>query len=206
MNSLTDPGASSNNPPRWRVGHLGRDRMYYEEQQGRAWQRINLDGEMLTGRAHHVIYFSSAATWQRYPEWAWERRDEIIARIKSEFREPDYEYQGDGSQPSSLQPSIPAIGVPRATKPARSLNSSLGLLLVATILLGVTGWMSWLVKGGLDTGETPLPLKQATLRRVVSRQQEPALFYVSVSIYSAIGLSTFVLAVWSLKEAFQPRA
>ena len=29
---------------------------------------------------------------QGYPEWARQRRDEIVARVKSVFREPDYEY------------------------------------------------------------------------------------------------------------------
>ena len=79
----------------WHVGHRGRDQMYYEEFVDGAARRMMLDGEMLTGRAHHVIYFASPEQWQREaPEWARERRDEIIARIKSEFREPDYEYSG----------------------------------------------------------------------------------------------------------------
>ena len=81
----------------WRVGHRGRDQMYYEEVRDGAWQRIEVQGEMLTGPAHHVIYFASVADWQRYPAWARDRRDAIIARIKSEFREPDYEYYGGGS-------------------------------------------------------------------------------------------------------------
>ena len=79
---------------RWRVGHRGRDGMYYEEFHEGVWQRIDVDGEMLMGRAHHVIYFASTEQWQRYPDWARERRDEIIARIKCGFREPDYEYEG----------------------------------------------------------------------------------------------------------------
>lgn len=85
-------------PParRWRVGHVGRDMMFYEEWHDGEWRRINLDGEMLTGRAHHVIYFPSPESWQQHqPEWARHRRAEIIARIKLEFREPDYEYEGE---------------------------------------------------------------------------------------------------------------
>lgn len=79
----------------WRVGHVGRDGMYYEELHNGEWLRISLDGEMLTGRAHHVIYFASPEDWRRYcPEWARERREEIVGRIKSQFREPDYEYVG----------------------------------------------------------------------------------------------------------------
>lgn len=72
----------------WRVGHYGRDQMYYEELRDGHWARINLDGEMLSGPAHHVLYLSST----RFPEWATERRVEIIDRIKIEFRNPDYEY------------------------------------------------------------------------------------------------------------------
>jgi hypothetical protein len=72
----------------WRVGHVGRDSMFYEEFTDGAWHRIEIDGEMLVGKAHHVIYFASL----KYPAWARERRDEIIARIKSEFHPPQYEY------------------------------------------------------------------------------------------------------------------
>ena len=66
--------------------------MYYEEFSGGAWRRIEVDGEMLCGRAHHVIYFATVEDWLRYPDWASGRRDEIIARIKSKFAPPDYEY------------------------------------------------------------------------------------------------------------------
>ena len=79
----------------WRVGHQGRDLMYYEEEINDHWMRLDIDGEMLTGRAHHVIYFASEDRWQSYPEWARHRRAQIIARIKREFRQPDYEYEGD---------------------------------------------------------------------------------------------------------------
>jgi hypothetical protein len=72
----------------WRVGHKGRDSMYYEEFADGEWRRFTVDGEMLMGRAHHVIYFTTT----RFPDWAAGRRDQIIARIKSEFRQPDYEY------------------------------------------------------------------------------------------------------------------
>jgi len=41
----------------WRVDHVGRDSMYYEELRDGSWERLDLGGEMLVGRAHHVIYF-----------------------------------------------------------------------------------------------------------------------------------------------------
>jgi hypothetical protein len=79
----------------WRVGHIGRDGMYYDELRNGRWRRLRLDGEMLMGRAHHVIYFRNCAEWKSYPEWAQGRRDEIVDRIKTAFRMPDYEYDGE---------------------------------------------------------------------------------------------------------------
>ena len=73
---------------KWTVGHTGRDMMFYEELREGTWHRISVDGEMLTGRAHHVIFFNHIS----FPAWAAGREDEIIGRIKSAFREPDYEY------------------------------------------------------------------------------------------------------------------
>lgn len=63
--------------------------MYYEEFSNSAWHRIEIDGEMLVGKAHHVIYYGSL----KFPDWARERHDEIIARIKSKFHPPEYEYE-----------------------------------------------------------------------------------------------------------------
>ena len=111
----------------WRVGHEGRDRMYYEELHQGAWDRIDVDGEMLMGRAHHVIYFATPARWREYPSWARDRRDEIIARITSEFREPDYEYAGltaaagAASSPveSMVAPSRAAARKPASPRAAR---------------------------------------------------------------------------------------
>ena len=78
----------------WRVGHVGRDGMYYEELVDGEWLRIPIDGEMLVGPAHHVIYFLSEEAWREYPAWARDRRTEIVARIKSEFGPPEYEHHG----------------------------------------------------------------------------------------------------------------
>jgi len=90
--SITDRNAETRS---WRVGHSGRDRMYYEEFREGSWQQIIIDGEMLMGPAHHVIYFASPEQWESYPGWARGRRDEIVGRIKSEFALPDYEYYCD---------------------------------------------------------------------------------------------------------------
>jgi hypothetical protein len=44
-------------------------------------RRLIVECEMLTGRAHHVIYFTTPEQGLKYPEWAQGRREEIIARI-----------------------------------------------------------------------------------------------------------------------------
>lgn len=186
----------------WRVGHTGRDRMYYEERQGGQWQRIEVSGEMLLGRAHHVIYFASPTQWMHYPEWARHRRDEIIGRIKSEFREPDYEYQGDaaGAAPAAGDPA-PAPALPRANHATRRPVQGMRALVIAVVLLlALSGGMSWLVIQGLSNGHTTLPMKRATLQRQVTRVDEPVMYWVSIGIYTTIGLGALGLGIWGLRE------
>ena len=48
---------------------------------------------MLDGELHHVIYLPSNNEWETFPEWARGRRCEIVARIKSVFTPPGYEYE-----------------------------------------------------------------------------------------------------------------
>jgi len=141
----------------WRVGHQGRDQMYYEEQIAGEWLRLVVDGEMLTGRAHHVIYFKSVADWQHYPPWAQGRRDEIIGRIKQEFREPDYEYYDGGPwhAPAASAPDAPPHVAPSGP---RGRQQGMGALLLASVLLlALGGALLWLAISGyavvrLDNG------------------------------------------------------
>jgi hypothetical protein len=184
----------------WRVGHQGRDQMYYEERIGSTWQRLEIQGEMLMGVAHHVIYFASPAAWDRYPEWARGRREEIIARIKSEFRPPEYEYQGDGA---SISPSAPAPAAPEShARPAmrQPIQGMRALLIAIFLMLVVGGGMSWLVATGLNRGVTTLPHKWSSVRRPVVRADEPAMYWVSLTVYATIGLGTLTLAVWGMRE------
>ena len=170
----------------WRVGHQGRDRMYYEELRGGVWERIDVDGKMLMGRAHHVIYFASPERWRAYPAWARDRRDEIIARITSEFREPDYEYNDRG-------------GVPAPTKTPSSKQEGRALLGAVILLFLLAGFMGWLVTSGVTRGETRLPIKGAGSRRTVSRTQQPAMFWVSIGIYATVGTGALALGALGVR-------
>ena len=191
----------------WRVGHRGRDQMYYEELHRGVWERIEIDGEMLTGRAHHVIYFATPERWRAYPPWARDRRAEITARITSEFREPDYEYHGlavtAGAAPSAAASSVSPVGAP-ARKGSAPVAGNRALLVAVLVLLVLAAAMSWLVTRGVARGETYLPLNQATLRRTVSREQEPVTFWVSIGVYAAVGAAALALGVLGGRAGRRP--
>jgi hypothetical protein len=73
----------------WRMGACGRDEIYYEEKINDRWERIVIYAEMLTGKAHRLIDISSI----RFPDWATNREDEIVRRVKFEYPPNRYEYR-----------------------------------------------------------------------------------------------------------------
>lgn len=189
----------------WRVGHTGRDQMYYEERRDGRWERIEIQGEMLTGRAHHVIYFATPSQWASYPAWAQGRRDEIIARIRSEFREPDYEYcglaPGDGAASPAPAPSGAQAAPPPPRRPGASATQGRGALLLAVVLLAAIGAaFAWLVVNGVADGSTPFPSRMGWLRRPVLRAADPVMFWVATGLYGVVSLGTITLAALGLRE------
>lgn len=188
----------------WRVGHQGRDRMFYEELREGTWQRIDIDGEMLMGRAHHVIYFAAPEQWKQYPEWARDRRNEIISRIKMEFRPPDYEYQGDAegiAAPASPKFPVPSHISASAMGSRATAKEKRALLITILVFAAIFGGMAWLVASGVSSGSTYFPTKRASQQRAVVRDQEPALFWFSISLYSGIGLGASATAIWFIRQA-----
>ncbi len=200
------PGGPEISPPPapgerdWRVGHKGRDLMYYEEWCHGAWQRLTIDGEMLTGRAHHVIYFDPELRWQSHPEWARHRRDEIIARIKSEFRSPYYEYQ-DGL-PGAPVPPVVAAAPPPAT-PAATPKQRAALWCVVALFFALAVGLGWLVRTGVETGTTVFPSKRPTLQRSVSLKEEPVNFWLVIAVYSAGSVGAGCAGLWFLREGIR---
>ena len=188
----------------WRVGHIGRDQMYYDELIDGTWQRLVIDGELLTGRAHHVIYFASPERWAEYPEWARDRRTQIIERIKLEFRPPDYEYYGlaDTDAGAGCPAPEPRLPDPPAPQPERAARpQGWNALLLATVLVSaLTLWMGRMVTDGVVEGVTPLPIKLSSIRRPVSRVQEPLMYWFCIGTYAAVGTGALVLSLLGWRE------
>lgn len=186
---LPDAHISGNESQGWRVGHRGRDMMFYEELHDGKWQRIDIDGEMLMGQAHHVIYFRNADDWKKYPEWSHERRDEIIARIKSQFRESDYEYYHGGT--TSVLPNIPAP-TPTIHTPKKEKGS---ILMPLAFLLLIAGGAFWFAFEGIQSGEVKSIAKYQQSRKY-SRTEEPGLYWTCISALGAVGTTCTAFAAY----------
>lgn len=178
----------------WRVGHQGRDRMYYEERRDGAWQRLDIEGEMLMGEAHHAVYLASPDRWRHYPDWARDRREEIVARIRSEFHEPDYVYGGElGGAPPVARADV--------RKSSRHDGQRWASWLTVALLLALAAGMAWLIWSGLGSGETRLPVKYFGARRTVTRLADPAMYWTALGLYAVLGVGALGLLVWGRRAA-----
>ncbi len=161
-----------------------------------------MSGEMLMGPAHHVIYFPSMEGWQAYPEWARHRREEIIDRIKGEFRPPDYEYHfGEANDaPAVVGPA--AAGPPRYVEPAKSGRA----LLVAILLtLGIAIFAGWMVKRGLEDGATFFPAKHGSMREPILRAGDPGLFWFTLTFYGVASLGSAWASFWLIRNGMRSK-
>lgn len=195
INSPQDAHSAGGGSRDWRVGHRGRDQMFYEERDGFSWRRIEIDGEMLMGEAHHVIYFATPAQWlAKYPAWAQARRDEIIARIKSEFRPPAYEYFEGGGQMAATSPPV----LPASAGTAKGGNS----LWMILFLLGASFYMGWIVQKGLETGAVSFRGKYG-VHVDSSRGEKPVAYWFTIAVLSSISLSAGGGALWLIGSSIR---
>jgi len=144
----------------WRVGHRGRDQMFYEERVNGHWLRIEIQGEMLLGEAHRIIYFASNEQWQAYPEWARQRRTEIIARVKTQFHAPDYLYYGGSG--STIETVISDASAAKRKNPQPKVQGLKAVSITVVLVLGLSLGMAGLVATGIKRGETTGPANAQT--------------------------------------------
>lgn len=95
LGSLFHRLRSSDRKRGWRVGHQGRDSMFYDELIDGHWERIQIDGEMQGGDGdpQHVVWFPTEDQWAMLPRWTEGRREQILNRVQGELRPPRYEYE-----------------------------------------------------------------------------------------------------------------
>ncbi len=156
---------------------------------------------MLTGRAHHVIYLPGPAHWRAYPDWARDRRDEIVGRIRSEFHAPDYEYyDGDGGPVPVRRPA----GDARELRLSGATTSQRAALVAAiALLIGIAVGAGWMVVRGIRTGTTVLPVQRATLQRPVSRDREPITFWFAIGVLGLAATGAGGLALLAVREGLR---
>ncbi len=66
-------------------------REYLELDENGVWRRISFTCESYKKNfPRHVIYIRK--NWENYPEWTNKRKEEILSRLKSVLKEPEYTY------------------------------------------------------------------------------------------------------------------
>ena len=93
---------------------------------------------------------------------------------------------------SAFPPPAPTSSVVRP--PALKQDGSILPMLVALLLVAAGAF--WLAARGVESGETRLPVKHSSASRSVSRDENPALFWTSISLISALGTGCTVFAAW----------
>jgi hypothetical protein len=75
----------------WRLRCVEAGSWAYEEKRVEEWHRAFVMREITDYREPpHHLEIMSPPRWTEYPEWTHGRREEIVARIRSELKEPDY--------------------------------------------------------------------------------------------------------------------
>lgn len=95
---------------------------------------------------------------------------------------------GAGSVPPPLRPADPPGATPRSARDGSVLPMVLLLLAVAVGALGFAAW-------GVKEGETRLPLRHGA-GRMVSRAEQPALFWTCIALPAVLGTGCAGLAGW----------
>ena len=87
------------------------------------------------------------------------------------------------------------------TVAAESKGTILPMLAALLAIAAASLWFAW---HGLETGETRLPLKHSHSRRTVTRAEDPALFWTSITLTTGLGGGCLVFAAWLVRN--RPRS
>jgi hypothetical protein len=79
-----------NNKRKWKVRKGDNDtREYVEMDQSGAWRHVSFECEPYAKNVpRHALYIRK--DWKDYPDWAQLRKEEILERVKSVLKEPEY--------------------------------------------------------------------------------------------------------------------
>ena len=79
----------------YHVSLHSRDELEYSEKINGKFESIIFDGGMLSSKTpKHIFHLPSHTNWNNsVPEWAANREEFIVSRIKKEFPEPTFKYQ-----------------------------------------------------------------------------------------------------------------
>jgi hypothetical protein len=73
------------------------------------------------------------------------------------------------------------------------------ILPFAALLLAVAAGCAWLAWRAVEQGEVRLLSRHAT-HRMITRQDQPALFWVNVGVLASLGLGSLGSAAWMLAQ------
>lgn len=74
----------------WRVQCASPVGWAYEERRDGVWEGITFPELGDYRETPHIIDLGDAATWTAHPDWARERREEILHRVRSQLKRPHY--------------------------------------------------------------------------------------------------------------------
>jgi hypothetical protein len=74
----------------WRLRFVSRGDWTYEEKRNGAWVGFKMSEQKNASKSPQHLLIKSSPRWTEYPEWTHGRREEILARISSQLKEPYY--------------------------------------------------------------------------------------------------------------------
>lgn len=128
--------------------------------------------------------------------------------VRREFHGPQPASPGlvPGTSPPPLPPESPQTESPgrhadhRGLKPTVAVESKGTILPMLAALLAIAAAALWFAWRGLETGETRLPVKHSHPRRPITRAEDPALFWTSITLTAGLGGGCLLFSAWLIRK------